>query len=66
MAHAIEEPADEVIRTLDDRVELRRCAPCVVAEVILDTRPADAGHRAFPILAGGLFGRNARASESWR
>jgi hypothetical protein len=58
MAQAIEEPAHEVIRSLDAQVELRRCAPCVVAEVVLDTRSAGAGNQAFPILAGYIFGQN--------
>lgn len=58
MAFAIEEPRFEVVRQLDERVELRRYAPYVVAEVVLDTRSADAGNQAFPILAGYIFGKN--------
>jgi hypothetical protein len=58
VALAIEEPRFEVIRQLDDRVELRRYAPYVVAEVTLDTRSIDAGNQAFPILAGYIFGKN--------
>jgi hypothetical protein len=58
MAFAVEEPSYEVVRTVDDRVELRRYAPYVVAEVVLDTRSADAGNQAFPILAGYIFGKN--------
>lgn len=58
MAHAIEEPAYKVVRTLDEQVELRRYAPYVVAEVVLDTRSAEAGNQAFPILAGYIFGKN--------
>jgi hypothetical protein len=58
MAFAIEEPRYEVVRALDERVELRHYAPYVVAEVVLDTRSADAGNQAFPILAGYIFGKN--------
>ena len=35
-SHAVEEPDYDVIRTLDDNVELRQYAPYVVAEVVLD------------------------------
>jgi hypothetical protein len=56
-SHGIEEPKYEVIRRLDN-VELRQYAPYVVAEVVLDTTAVDAGSRAFPILAGDIFGKN--------
>ena len=56
-SHAIEEPKFEVIRQID-AVELRQYAPYVVAEVVLDATAADAGSRAFPILAGYIFGKN--------
>jgi hypothetical protein len=55
---AVEEPRHEVVRTLDERVELRRYAPYVVAEVELDADASEAGNRAFPILAGYIFGKN--------
>jgi hypothetical protein len=58
VAFAVEEPSYEVVRALDERVELRRYAPYVVAEVTLDTRSIDAGNQAFPILAGYIFGKN--------
>jgi hypothetical protein len=58
MAQAIEEPRHELVRQLDAQVELRRYAPYVVAEVLLDTKAADAGSQAFPILAGYIFGKN--------
>jgi hypothetical protein len=58
LAHAIEEPAYELVRQIDARVELRRYAPYVVAEVQLDTGMSDAGSQAFPILAGYIFGKN--------
>ena len=57
-AHAIEEPAYEVVRQIDEQVELRRYAPYVVAEVVLATDAADAGRQGFPILAGYIFGKN--------
>jgi hypothetical protein len=56
-SHAIEEPKYEVIRQIDG-VELRRYEPYVVAEVVLDATAEDAGSRAFPILAGYIFGKN--------
>jgi SOUL heme-binding protein len=57
-AAAVEEPRHEVLRALDERVELRRYASYVVAEVVLNTPAADAGSQAFPILAGYIFGKN--------
>ena len=56
-SHAIEEPKYEVIRQFDT-VELRQYAPYIVAEVVLDASAEDAGNRAFPILAGYIFGKN--------
>ena len=58
MALAIEEPGYEVVRQIGEQVEVRRYAPFVVAEMVLDTRAADAGNQAFPILAGYIFGKN--------
>jgi hypothetical protein len=57
MSHAVEEPGYEVIRKIDP-IELRRYAPYVVAEVVLNTTPESAGNQAFPILAGYIFGKN--------
>lgn len=62
-SHAIEEPAYEVVRVLAADIELRRYAPYVVAEVVLDAAAEDAGKRAFPILAGYIFGKNKGARE---
>jgi hypothetical protein len=56
-SHAIEEPRYEVAREVEG-VELRQYAPYVVAEVVLDATAEDAGSRAFPILAGYIFGKN--------
>jgi hypothetical protein len=44
---AIEEPDYEVTRQIDEAVELRRYAPYVVAEVVLQAPADDAGRRAF-------------------
>ena len=62
-ARAIEEPAFEVVRTLNDRVELRRYAPYVVAEVLVPGPADEAGNQAFPILAGYIFGKNQGARK---
>lgn len=57
-ARATEEPAYQVVRTLGEAIEVRAYAPYVVAEVVVPGPAADAGNRAFPILAGYIFGRN--------
>jgi len=56
-SQATEEPDYEVIKKFDN-VELRQYAPYVVAEVVLDASAEDAGSKAFPILAGYIFGKN--------
>jgi hypothetical protein len=56
-AMAIEEPAYEVVQRLDG-AEVRQYAPYVVAEVVVPGPADDAGNRAFPILAGYIFGKN--------
>lgn len=61
-SHAIEEPKFEIIRQFDS-VELRQYAPYVVAEVVLDATAEEAGNRAFPILAGYIFGKNKGGSK---
>ncbi len=58
VASATEEPRYEVVRPIAEGIEVRRYASYVVAEVVLDTQAADAGNRAFPILAGYIFGKN--------
>lgn len=57
MAQATEEPAYEVQRRLGD-AEVRLYAPYVVAEVEVPGPAEAAGNRAFPILAGYIFGKN--------
>ncbi|MFM9917324.1 MAG: SOUL family heme-binding protein [Rhizobacter sp.] len=62
MSHAIEEPAYEVLRRIDD-VEVRQYAPYVVAEVVMEADVDEAGNLAFPILAGYIFGKNKGKKE---
>ena len=58
-ALAIEEPDYTVLRTLGNpAVEVRQYAPYTVAEVIVPGPGDSAGNRAFPILAGYIFGGN--------
>ena len=57
LSHAIEEPEYQVIKTVD-KVEFPKYLPYVVAEVVVDATAEDAGNRAFPILAGYIFGKN--------
>jgi len=61
-SHAIEEPDYQVIRQLE-AVELRRYAPYVVAEVVMQASAEEAGNQAFPILAGYIFGKNKGAKK---
>jgi hypothetical protein len=56
-SHAIEEPDYQIVRTLGE-IEVRRYAPYLVAEVVLEVPAEDAGNQAFPILAGYIFGKN--------
>jgi len=58
VSQAIEEPIYDVVRQIGEQIELRRYAAYVVAEVVLDATATDAGNRAFPILAGYIFGKN--------
>lgn len=62
LSSAIEEPAYEVERKIGD-VEVRRYAPYVVAEVIINAPADDAGSEAFPILAGYIFGKNKGSTK---
>ncbi len=57
LGHAIEEPDFTVVREIDG-VQIREYAPYAVAEVVVPGPAEDAGSRAFPILAGYIFGKN--------
>lgn len=56
-SHAIEEPEYTVVRQFDS-VEIRDYSPFTVAETVVTASGSDAGNRAFPILAGYIFGKN--------
>lgn len=55
--HAVEEPAYTTVRSFP-AFAIRQYAGYTVAEVIVDETADDAGKRAFPILAGYIFGKN--------
>ncbi len=55
--HAIEEPEFQIVRSLPD-IEVRQYAAYTVAEILVAGPQGDAGNRAFPILAGYIFGKN--------
>jgi hypothetical protein len=57
-SRATEEPDFQVVRKLDDAVEVREYAAYTVAEVVVAGPAVDAGGQAFPILAGYIFGKN--------
>ncbi len=57
LSHAIEEPSYTTLRSLDG-IEIREYAAYTVAEVLVNADASDAGNRAFPILAGYIFGKN--------
>lgn len=54
---AIEEPSHRIVETYPE-FELRRYAPHLVAETVVDTGFDKAGNRAFGILADYIFGKN--------
>lgn len=56
-SQAIEEPSYTILRTVNG-IELREYAAYTVAEVVVNADANDAGSRAFPILAGYIFGKN--------
>ncbi len=58
VSHAIEEPEYTVVRQFEG-IEIREYSPFTVAEVVVTGSSSDAGNRAFPILAGYIFGKNA-------
>ena len=59
---AIEEPDYEVVRQLDG-AEVRQYAPYLVAQVQVGGTADEAGNKAFPILAGYIFGKNKGARK---
>ncbi len=56
-SQAIEEPDFSVVKKIG-AIEIRKYAPYVVAEVVVNANANDAGNQAFPILAGYIFGKN--------
>lgn len=54
---AVEEPAYTTLRTFPT-FEIRQYTGYTVAEVLVPPPASDAGNRAFPILAGYIFGKN--------
>ncbi len=54
---AIEEPSHRIVQTYPE-FELRRYAPYLVAETVVDAGFDKAGNRAFGILANYIFGKN--------
>ena len=56
-SHAIEEPEYTVVNHLDG-IEIRDYPSFTVAETTVSATESEAGNRAFPILAGYIFGKN--------
>ena len=56
---AIEEPKFESLRK-EDKVEIRRYGPVIVAETIVDGDMDSASNRGFQLIAGYIFGNNER------
>jgi hypothetical protein len=56
-SQAIEEPEYTVERQVEG-IEIRQYPPFVVAEVTVTGSASEAGNRAFPLLAGYIFGKN--------
>ena len=56
-SHAVDEPAYTIVRSYPT-FEIRQYAAYTVAEVVMPPPADDAGNRAFPILAGYIFGKN--------
>jgi hypothetical protein len=56
-SHAAEEPAYITVKSFPE-FEIRQYPAYTVAEVVVPGPAGDAGNRAFPILAGYIFGKN--------
>jgi hypothetical protein len=54
---ATEEPEFKLIRKIQE-IEVREYATYTVAEVLVEGLASEAGNKAFPILAGYIFGKN--------
>lgn len=61
-AHAVEEPAYEVLDSADE-VELRRYESHLVAEILVDGEFAAAGNEAFGVLFDYISGANSQQSK---
>ena len=57
ISYATEEPDYTTLRTFPE-FEIRQYSAYTVAEVVIKAPASDAGNRAFPILAGYIFGKN--------
>lgn len=62
MAMAIEEPEYQIVDQ-NEEFELRLYSPYIIAEVDVPGDMSEAGNRAFRILAGYIFGDNAKAEK---
>ena len=56
-SHAIEEPEYTVVRQIEG-AEIRQYPPFTVAQTTVTGAASEAGNRAFPLLAGYIFGKN--------
>jgi hypothetical protein len=56
-SHATEEPDYKVVQKFD-AIEVREYGAYTVAEVVVPGPANEAGNKAFPILAGYIFGKN--------
>lgn len=56
-SHAIEEPEYTVVRQIEG-IEIRQYLPYTVAQTTVTGAASEAGNRAFPLLAGYIFGKN--------
>ncbi len=63
LAQAVEEPGFQVVQELAGDVQIRQYAPYVVAQVLVSGPAEEAGNKAFPILAGYIFGKNKGARK---
>jgi len=62
-AMAIEEPSYEVVEK-SEPFEIRKYAPVIVAEVIVDGDMSTASSRGFRLIAGFIFGKNSKVNQA--